>query len=58
MAAIAPWFCLRLPSWGPGSIPKHTNYAFFNMLKLQRENNENKQKEAGIGTFKKENKLS
>ena len=31
VAAIAPWFCLRLPSCGPGSNPKHTIYAFFNL---------------------------
>ena len=31
VAAIAPWFCLRLPSCGPGSNPMHTIYAFFNL---------------------------
>ena len=31
VAAIAPWFRLRLPSCGPGSNPKHTIYAFFNL---------------------------
>ena len=28
VAAIAPWFCLSLPS---GSNPKHTIYTFFNL---------------------------
>ena len=31
VAAIALWFCLRLPSCGPGLNPKHTVYAFFNL---------------------------
>ena len=31
VAAIAPWFRLRLPSCGPGSNPKLTIYAFFNL---------------------------
>ena len=39
----------------PGSNPKHTIYAFFQfvLLKLYWENDENKQKEAGTGPFKK-----
>ena len=53
MAAIAPWFHLRLSSPAPGSNLKHTIYAFFQfvLLKLYPENNKNKQKEAGIGPF-------
>ena len=49
VAAIAPWFLLRLPSCCPG----FDIYAFFQfeLLKLYRENDENKQKEAGIGPF-------
>ena len=55
MAAIAPWFCLRLPSCGPGfeSQAHHLRFFQFVLLKLYRENNENKQKEAGIGPFLK-----
>ena len=55
VAAIAPWFHLRLSSPAPGSNLKHTIYAFFQfvLLKLYPENNKNKQKEAGIGPFKK-----
>ena len=30
-AALAPWFRLRLPSCGPGSNPRHTIYAYFNL---------------------------
>ena len=29
--AIAPCICLHLPFCGPGSNPKHTIYAFFNL---------------------------
>ena len=46
VAAIAPWFCLRLPSCGPG----HTSFFQF-VLGLCWEKKENKQKEAGIGPF-------
>ena len=53
MAAIAPWFCLRLPSRGPGFESQALHLHFFQLLKLYRENNENKQKEAGIGPFLK-----
>ena len=55
MAAIALWFRLRLPSCGPGfeSQALHLRFFQFVLLKLYRENNENKQKEAGIGPFKK-----
>ena len=38
----------------PGSSPKHTIYAFFNLylsFELECERDENKQKEAGIGPF-------
>ena len=53
MAAIAPWFRLRLPSCGPGfeSQAHHLRFFQFVLLKLYRGNNENKQKEAGIGPF-------
>ena len=52
-AAIAPWFRLRLPSCGPGfeSQVHHLRFFQFVLLKLYRENDENKQKEAGIGPF-------
>ena len=30
-AAIALWFHLHPPSWAPGSNPKHTIYAFYNL---------------------------
>ena len=55
MAAIAPWFRLRLPSCGPWfkSQAHHLSFFQFVLLKLYRENNKNKQKEAGIGPFKK-----
>ena len=55
VAAIAPWFRLRLPSCVPGfdSQALHLRFFQFVLLKLYRENNENKQKEAGIGPFKK-----
>ena len=53
VAAIALWFHLRLPSCGPGfeSQVHHLHFFQFVLLKLYRENNENKQKEAGIGPF-------
>ena len=55
VAAIAPWFCLRLPSCSPGFKSQALHLCFFQfvLLKLYRENNENKQKEAGIGPFLK-----
>ena len=53
MAAIAPWFRLRLPSCGPRFESQALHLRFFQLLKLYRENNENKQKEAGIGPFLK-----
>ena len=42
VAAIAPWFCLRLPSCGPGfeSQAHHLYFFQFASLKLYRENNE------------------
>ena len=57
MAAIAPWFHLRLQSCGPGFEYQAHHLCFFQfvLLKLYRENNENKQKEAGIGPFLKKN---
>ena len=53
VAAIAPWFCLHLPSCGPGfeSQAHHLCFFQFILLKLYRENDENKQKEARIGPF-------
>ena len=58
MAAIAPWFCLRLPYCGPGfgSQANHLHFFQFVLLKLYRENNKNKQKEAGIGPFLKKDR--
>ena len=55
VAAIAPWFRLCLPSCGPGFKSQALHLCFFQfvLLKLYRENNENKQKEAGIGPFLK-----
>ena len=49
MATIAMWFRLHLPSCGPGFESQALHLRFFQLLKLYRENNENKQKEAGIG---------
>ena len=46
VAAIAPWFRLRLPSCGPRFESQAHHLCFF-------QKNENKQKEAGIGPFKK-----
>ena len=51
VAAIAPWFRLRLPSCGPGFKSQALHLRFFQLLKLYRDNNENKQKESGIGPF-------
>ena len=52
MAAIAPWFRLRLPSCDPRFKSQAHHLHFFQfVLKLYREKNENKQKEAGIGLF-------
>ena len=55
VAAIAPWFRLCLPSCGPRfeSQALHQRFFQFILLKLYRENDENKQKEAGIGPFLK-----
>ena len=49
-AAIAPWYHLRLPSCGCGfkSQAHHLHFFQFVLVKLYQENNENKQKEAGI----------
>ena len=59
MAAIAPWFRLHLPSYGPGfEFQAHYVHFFqFVLLKLYQENNENKQQEAGIGPFFKKDRL-
>ena len=55
VAAIAPWFRLRLPSCGPGFESQAHYLCFFQfiLLKLYQENNKNKQKEAGIGPYLK-----
>ena len=55
VATIAPWFRLHLPSCSPGfeSQAHHLRIFQFVLLKMYRENNENKQKEAGIGPFLK-----
>ena len=54
MAAIAPWFHLRLQSCGPTFESQAHHLHFFQfVLKLEWEKNENKQKEAGIGPFLK-----
>ena len=55
VAAIAPWFRLRLPSCGPG-FESQAHHQFV-LLKLYQENNENKQKEAGIGPFFKKSRF-
>ena len=45
VAAIAPWFCLRLPSCGLGFKSQAHHLCFFQfVLKLKWEKNENKQK--------------
>ena len=45
VAAIAPWFHLRLPSCGPWFKSQAHHLCFFQfVLKLKREKNENKQK--------------
>ena len=55
VAALALWFCLCLPSCGPRfeSQAHHLRFFQFVLLKLYQENNENKQKDAEIGPFKK-----
>ena len=43
--------CCTYNPAAPGSNPEHNIYAFFKIeIELWREKNENKQKEAGIGT--------
>ena len=55
VAAIAPWFCLHLPSCGPGFEFQAHHLRFFQfVLKLYREKDENTQKEAGNGPFLKD----
>ena len=54
VAAIAPWFHLRLPSRGPGfeSQAHHLRFFQYVLLKLYQENNENKQKKRlGLAHF-------
>ena len=56
VAAIAPWFRLRLPSCSPGfgSQAHHLHFFQFVLLKLYQENNENKQKKRpGLAHFLK-----
>ena len=45
VAAIAPWFRLRIPSFGPGleSQAHHLLFFQFVLLKFYWENNKNKQ---------------
>ena len=44
MAAIAPWFCLRLPSCGPGFESQALHLCFFQfVIDLWCEKDENKQ---------------
>ena len=56
-AAIAQWIRLRLPSSHPGFESQAYHLCFFQIIylsfELGCEKNENKQKEAGIGPFKK-----
>ena len=59
MAAIAPWFCLRLPSCGPRFESQAHNLSFFQfVLKLLREKNENKQKRGRDWPIFKEGSLA
>ena len=52
VAAIAPWFCLCLPSCGPGFESQAVHLCFFQfVIDLWCEKDENKQKEAGIGPY-------
>ena len=56
-AAIAQWFCLCPQSCGPG-FKSHAHYPCFIQFillsfELNYKKNENKQKETGIGPFKK-----
>ena len=52
-AAIAQWIHLCLPSCCPGFNAEHNIYAFQFIFELWREQEVNKQKEAGIGPFMK-----
>lgn len=56
-AAIAPWFCLRLPSYGPGLNPMRTVYAFSNVYHRNCDWNEKRtkisKKDVGIGPYLK-----
>ena len=52
VAAIAPWFRLRLPLYGPGLNPKHTIYALFNLYwNCNEKGTKIKTKKAKIGPF-------
>ena len=55
VAAIAPWFRLRLPFCGPGFKSQAHHLRFFQLvlLKLYQENNENKHKRPGLAHLKK-----
>ena len=57
VAAIVQWFCLCLPSCGSGfqSQANHLRFFQFVLLKLYRENHENKQKRPGLAHFFKKN---
>ena len=54
-AAIAPWYCLRLPSCGDGFKSQSTPSVLFSIciIEIVMRKDENKQKEAGIGQFLK-----
>ena len=53
VVAIAPWFVCAYHPAAPGfeSQAHHLCFFQFVLLKLYQENNENKQKEAGIGPY-------
>ena len=51
VAAIAPWFRLRLPSCGPGFDPKHTIYAFFNYWNCNEKMTKINKKRPGLAHF-------
>ena len=53
VAAIAPWFRLRLPSCGPGFDPKHTIYAFFNYWNCNEKITKINKKRPGLAHLKK-----
>ena len=60
VAAIAPWFCLRLPSYGPGfeSQAHHICFFQFVLLKLYWDETKINKKRPGLAHFKKNNASS